>query len=42
MANIPSILQSTNDETSYIRRKLIEFNSKHVPNGTYEDYSRSP
>ncbi|GIO87879.1 hypothetical protein J25TS5_48110 [Paenibacillus faecis] len=37
MPNIPGILQSTNEETSYIRRKLIEFNSKHVPNGTYEE-----
>lgn len=37
MLNIPRILQTTNDETSYIRRKLIEFNSKNVPNGTYEE-----
>jgi len=29
--------RSTSDETNYIRRKLIEFNSKHVPNGTYEE-----
>jgi len=37
MPIIPRINQSTSDETNYIRRKLIEFNSKHVPNGTYEE-----
>lgn len=37
MPIIPRINQSTSHETNYIRRKLIEFNSKQVPNGTYEE-----
>lgn len=37
MSNAPKIIQSTNDETNYVRKKLIEFNSKHVPNGIYEE-----
>ena len=37
MPIIPRVNQSTSDETNYIRRKLIEFNSKHVPNGMYEE-----
>ncbi|MRN56090.1 GNAT family N-acetyltransferase [Paenibacillus monticola] len=35
--NNSNILQSKNEETNYIRNKLIEFNSKHVPNGRYEE-----
>lgn len=31
------IIQSTNEETDYIRKKLIEFNSKQIPNGIYEE-----
>jgi ribosomal protein S18 acetylase RimI-like enzyme len=37
MSNTPMIIQSTNDEANYVRKKLIEFNSKHVPNGIYEE-----
>lgn len=37
MSNTPKIIQSTNDETNYVRNKLIEFNSKHAPNGIYEE-----
>jgi GNAT superfamily N-acetyltransferase len=37
MLNHSRILHSTNDETDYIRKKLIEFNSKQVPNGIYEE-----
>ncbi|SDE43988.1 Acetyltransferase (GNAT) family protein [Paenibacillus sp. UNCCL117] len=29
--------RSTSDEANYIRRKLIEFNSKYVSNDTYEE-----
>lgn len=31
------IINGTNDEANYVRNKLIEFNSKQVPNGTYEE-----
>jgi len=31
------VFQSTNDETDFVRRKLIEFNSKNVLNGVYEE-----
>lgn len=37
MLNTPKIIQSTNDEASFVRKKLIEFNSKNVPKGTYEE-----
>lgn len=37
MSILPLINQSTSEEKDYVRRKLIEFNSKHVPNGTYEE-----
>ncbi|MCL6604831.1 MAG: GNAT family N-acetyltransferase [Paenibacillus sp.] len=37
MTNTPNIIQSTNDESNYVRNKLIEFNSQHVPNGIYEE-----
>lgn len=37
MSGIPKILKGTNDEANYVRNKLIEFNSKHVPNGRYEE-----
>ena len=33
------IINGTNDEANYVRNKLIEFNSKHVPNGTYEEFN---
>ncbi|MGE7612235.1 GNAT family N-acetyltransferase [Paenibacillus sp. NPDC101420] len=33
----PKILYSSNEETDYVRKKLIEFNSKQVPNGIYEE-----
>lgn len=33
----PTITQGTNEEANYVRKKLIEFNAKHVPNGTYEE-----
>lgn len=29
--------RGTNEEAVYVRNKLIEFNSKHTPNGTYEE-----
>lgn len=32
-----NIIQSTNEESHYVRNKLIEFNSQHVPNGRYEE-----
>ncbi len=31
--------RGTNDEAVYVRNKLIEFNSKHAPSGTYEEYN---
>jgi GNAT superfamily N-acetyltransferase len=37
MSNTIQIRQSTNDDTNYVRKKLNEFNSKHVPNGIYEE-----
>lgn len=37
MTNTPKIIHSTNDETNYVRNKLIEFNSQQVPNGIYEE-----
>lgn len=34
----PTIInQSTIDDANYVRRKLIELNSKNVPNGIYEE-----
>ncbi|MDQ6420593.1 GNAT family N-acetyltransferase [Paenibacillus sp. LHD-117] len=35
--NSPTILSSTNDESNDVRKKLIAFNSRHVPNGIYEE-----
>lgn len=37
MSNLINIIQSTNEEVNYIKKKLIEFNSKNIPNGTYEE-----
>lgn len=37
MSISPKIIYSTNEETDYVRKKLIEFNSKQVPNGIYEE-----
>ena len=37
MSNITKVIESTNDEANYVRKKLIEFNSKHVSNGIYEE-----
>lgn len=37
MTNNARIVQTTDDEAHYIRKKLIEFNSKHVPNGIYKE-----
>ncbi|SMF79213.1 Acetyltransferases [Paenibacillus uliginis N3/975] len=37
MMNTPKIIKGTNDEANYVRKKLIEFNSKNVPNGIYEE-----
>lgn len=37
MPMIPRISESTSEDIEYVRRKLIEFNSQHVPNGTYEE-----
>lgn len=31
------ILKGTCEEANYVRNKLIEFNSRHVPNGIYEE-----
>jgi len=33
----PQIHIGTNEEASYVRKKLIEYNSVHVPNGIYEE-----
>lgn len=35
--NNMNILQSGNEDSNYVRNKLIEFNSIHVPNGRYEE-----
>ena len=35
--NSSKITQSTNEDSNYVRNKLIEFNSQHVPNGRYEE-----
>lgn len=37
MSSIPKIIQSTNDEAKYVRKKLVEFNSKHVPNSNFKE-----
>ncbi|MCC3374169.1 N-acetyltransferase [Cohnella sp. REN36] len=37
MSNTPKIIHSTNDEANEVRKKLVEFNSKKVPNGIYEE-----
>jgi len=34
---ISNIIQGTNKDSNYVRNKLIEFNSQHVPNGRYEE-----
>lgn len=31
------IVKGTNEEARLVRNKLIEFNSKHIPDGRYED-----
>lgn len=33
----PQIHIGTNEEAGYVRTKLIEYNSAHVPNGIYEE-----
>lgn len=35
--NFSNIIQSTNEDSDYVRNKLIEFNSQHVLNGRYEE-----
>lgn len=37
MHKISKIQRGTPDEANYVRNKLIEFNSKQVPNGVYEE-----
>ncbi|WP_433617076.1 GNAT family N-acetyltransferase [Paenibacillus cellulositrophicus] len=37
MPEISNIRRGTADEANYVRNKLIEFNSKQVPNGIYEE-----
>ncbi|MET3846508.1 GNAT family N-acetyltransferase [Paenibacillus sp. OAE614] len=37
MPEISKIRRGTADEANYVRNKLIEFNSKQVPNGIYEE-----
>lgn len=37
MSRTPRILIGTSEDANYVRNKLIEFNSKHVPNGIYEE-----
>jgi ribosomal protein S18 acetylase RimI-like enzyme len=37
MPEISKIQRGTADEANYVRNKLIEFNSKQVPNGVYEE-----
>lgn len=37
MSNTPKLCQSTTEESKHVLKKLIEFNSKCVPNGTYEE-----
>lgn len=37
MPEISKIRRGTADEANYVRNKLIEFNSKQVPNGVYEE-----
>ncbi|MBQ4898778.1 GNAT family N-acetyltransferase [Paenibacillus sp. Marseille-P2973] len=35
--NSSDIIQSTIEESNFVRNKLIKFNSEHVPNGRYEE-----
>jgi len=37
MLSDTKIIISSSDETEYVRMKLIEYNSKHAPNGIYEE-----
>jgi ribosomal protein S18 acetylase RimI-like enzyme len=37
MSNTIKVIKSTSEETEYVRKKLIEYNFKHVPNGIYEE-----
>ncbi len=37
MADALKLIRGTGDEALRVRNKLIEFNSRHVPNGTYEE-----
>ena len=39
MIEEPHILRSTDEESHYVRNKLIEFNSQHVPDGRYEEWN---
>lgn len=32
-----NLIQSSKEDSNYVRKKLIEFNSQHVPNGRYEE-----
>ena len=34
---LSKIAQSTNEESQYVRNRLIEFNAEQVPNGRYEE-----
>lgn len=35
--SLSNIVRSTNEDSNYVKNKLIEFNSQHVPNGRYEE-----
>ena len=35
--NFLNIIYGTNEDSNYVRNKLIEFNSQNVPNGRYEE-----
>jgi ribosomal protein S18 acetylase RimI-like enzyme len=37
MSSNNKIIISTSEETEHVRMKLIEYNSKHAPNGIYEE-----
>ncbi|WP_372633639.1 GNAT family N-acetyltransferase [Cohnella sp.] len=37
MSESLKLIRGTNDEAVYVRNKLVEFNSKHTPNGAYEE-----
>lgn len=37
MSSNPQMFNGTNEEASYVRNKLIEYNAMYVPNGIYEE-----